>query len=66
MTRLRQIVVNLLSNAVKFTTDGEITVTASSTPIQPAAKGHAQALCRISVQDSGIGIAKENFSKLFR
>ncbi|GAA6006530.1 hypothetical protein JCM11491_004996 [Sporobolomyces phaffii] len=66
ITRLRQIVVNLLSNAVKFTSDGEITVTASSTPTQPNSQGQTQALCRISVQDSGIGIAKENFSKLFR
>ncbi|GAA5947465.1 hypothetical protein JCM3765_001690 [Sporobolomyces pararoseus] len=66
ITRLRQIIVNLLSNAVKFTSNGEIIVTASSTPAPPSSSGYAQAVCRISVQDSGIGIAKENFGKLFR
>ncbi|GAA5868990.1 hypothetical protein JCM8547_003243 [Rhodosporidiobolus lusitaniae] len=66
LTRLRQIVVNLLSNAVKFTSDGEITVTASSKPASPDEDGHPRRLCSISVKDSGIGIAKENFNKLFR
>ncbi|GAA5903955.1 uncharacterized protein JCM6883_002039 [Sporobolomyces salmoneus] len=66
VTRLRQIVVNLLSNAVKFTQNGEIKVTASSSPAPPNSSGNPQAVCRISVQDSGIGIARENFSKLFQ
>ena len=65
--RLRQIVVNLLSNAVKFTSHGEIIVKAKSEPI-PEKTDDGQAQCRvsISVQDSGIGIAKEHFGKLFR
>jgi signal transduction histidine kinase len=66
LTRLRQIVVNLLSNAVKFTADGEITVTATSTPSSPDSDGKARRRCRISVKDTGIGIAKENFGKLFQ
>ncbi|GAA5931685.1 uncharacterized protein JCM15063_001537 [Sporobolomyces koalae] len=66
MTRLRQIIVNLLSNAVKFTSDGEITVTASSSPTAPDTDGNEQVLCRIGVKDTGIGIAQENFGKLFR
>ncbi|GAA5904910.1 hypothetical protein JCM5296_006141 [Sporobolomyces johnsonii] len=66
LTRLRQIVVNLLSNAVKFTSDGEIIVTASSEPAKDSDEGKPQRCCRISVQDSGIGIAKENFGRLFR
>ncbi|ORY92797.1 hypothetical protein BCR35DRAFT_311761 [Leucosporidium creatinivorum] len=67
LTRLRQIVVNLLSNAVKFTQDGEIIVTARSEPI--ARKSEAgEDMCRvtIAVKDSGIGIAKEHFGRLFR
>ncbi|GAA5944373.1 hypothetical protein JCM1841_000753, partial [Sporobolomyces salmonicolor] len=66
LTRLRQIVVNLLSNAVKFTSDGEIIVTASSKLAEDNGEGKPQLCCRISVQDTGIGIAKENFGRLFR
>ncbi|BGP60434.1 hypothetical protein NBRC10512_004439 [Rhodotorula toruloides] len=66
LARLRQIIVNLLSNAVKFCSDGEITVTASSRPADPDEKGQQRRLCSISVKDTGIGIAKENFGRLFR
>ncbi|KAM0787699.1 hypothetical protein ACM66B_003759 [Microbotryomycetes sp. NB124-2] len=66
MTRLRQIVVNLLSNAVKFTQDGEITVTARSQPIAKSPSGQEMCKVIISVRDTGIGIAKEHFSRLFR
>ncbi|GAA6001160.1 hypothetical protein JCM10207_007438 [Rhodosporidiobolus poonsookiae] len=66
LTRLRQIVVNLLSNAVKFTSDGDITVTASSQPAEPDEEGRRRRRCKLSVKDTGIGIAKENFGRLFR
>ncbi|SCV74352.1 BQ2448_6784 [Microbotryum intermedium] len=67
LTRLRQIVVNLLSNAVKFTSEGEIIVTASSRRVNAKDPG-GKPMCRvtISVQDTGIGIAKEHYNKLFR
>ncbi|GAA5970007.1 hypothetical protein JCM11641_000231 [Rhodosporidiobolus odoratus] len=65
-TRLRQVVVNLLSNAVKFTANGEITVIASSEAVEPDENDRPRKRCRISVKDTGIGIAKENFSRLFR
>ncbi|SCZ98541.1 BZ3500_MvSof-1268-A1-R1_Chr3-1g05452 [Microbotryum saponariae] len=67
LTRLRQIVVNLLSNAVKFTSEGEIIVTASSRRVETKGPG-GKPMCRvtISVQDTGIGIAKEHYNKLFR
>ncbi len=55
-TKLRQIVNNLLSNAAKFTRDGELELSARCV---------AQRLL-ISVRDSGIGIAREDFSKLFK
>ncbi|BGP14068.1 hypothetical protein JCM10213v2_002006 [Rhodosporidiobolus nylandii] len=66
LARLRQIIVNLLSNAVKFTSDGEITVVASSQSVEPDNNGKARRRCRIAVKDTGIGIAKENFVRLFR
>ncbi|KAK4056866.1 hypothetical protein OIO90_002116 [Microbotryomycetes sp. JL221] len=66
MTRLRQIVVNLLSNAVKFTSNGEITVTARALEIAKSPNGHDMCKIVISVKDSGIGIAKEHFGRLFR
>ncbi|GAA6060973.1 hypothetical protein JCM10212_006555 [Sporobolomyces blumeae] len=66
LSRLRQIIVNLLSNAVKFTSKGEITVTASSEAAEPAEVGRSRRRCRVSVADTGIGIAKEHFGRLFR
>ena len=53
--RLRQIVLNLLSNAAKFTEEGEIR-------LQAFAEDDVMV---IKVQDTGIGIAPEDFDKLF-
>jgi len=54
--RLTQVLANLLSNAHKYTPDGgRITLRASL----------AGDMVRISVQDSGIGISKEDLVKLF-
>ena len=53
--RLRQIVLNLLSNAAKFTDEGEIRLRAYT-------EDDAVVLM---VQDTGIGIAHEDFDKLF-
>jgi signal transduction histidine kinase len=55
--RLRQVLLNLLGNAVKFTDKGEVRV-----------KGwrHANpAEVRVAVEDTGIGIAKEDQARLF-
>lgn len=71
-TRIQQILLNLLSNAVKFTKAGEITVKAqkvsivegrSSLNLPAVIKDGEWVLA--SVQDTGIGIAKENHERIF-
>jgi two-component system, sensor histidine kinase and response regulator len=59
--RLRQILINLLSNAVKFTEQGEIVVAVSKLSENPK-----EALLRVEVRDTGIGIPKEKQHLLFR
>jgi len=57
-TRLQQILLNLLSNAVKFNrTGGMVLVSADAMP---------NGKCRISVQDTGVGIPKEKWDGLFQ
>ncbi|MDR2696242.1 MAG: response regulator [Deltaproteobacteria bacterium] len=59
--RLAQIIANLLSNAVKFTPEkGAITLTA-----RRLAEDFGLCTLQISVRDTGIGIAKEQQTKLF-
>lgn len=53
--KIRQILVNLLSNAVKFTEVGEICVTVTS----------ENESMTFAVKDSGIGIERKNFEKIF-
>jgi signal transduction histidine kinase/DNA-binding NarL/FixJ family response regulator len=55
--RLKQVLVNLLDNAVKYNRQGG-TVTVSMRP-------NERAMCRISVVDTGYGIAQESLHKLF-
>ena len=54
--RMRQVLVNLLSNAVKYTTEGSIRLTA---------KFEDDALI-FSVQDTGVGIDKNDQRKIFK
>ncbi|MHB8285670.1 MAG: ATP-binding protein [Caulobacteraceae bacterium] len=58
--RIRQIVVNLLSNAVKFTSAGEIALTASVAVFEDRAR------LRVSVRDTGEGMAPAVHERLFR
>ncbi|WP_414472852.1 ATP-binding protein [Microvirga sp. M2] len=60
-TRLRQILLNLLNNAVKFTRAGHITARAHYKGSSPDGE-----TIRISVTDTGIGIAPEKRDRLFR
>jgi two-component system sensor histidine kinase/response regulator len=58
--RLRQVMANLVNNAVKFTERGEIIV-----KVVLVANTDAGAHVRVSVADSGIGIAPESQAKVF-
>ena len=58
--RIRQIVINLLTNAVKYTNQGKIIFRLGYQPVE-----NKRILLDISVEDTGIGIAKENLAKLF-
>ncbi|EMI68674.1 PAS domain-containing sensor histidine kinase [Leptospira noguchii] len=54
--RIRQVILNLLGNAIKFTgSNGEILITLNK----------LENNFQLSVQDSGIGIPKEEISKIF-
>jgi PAS domain S-box-containing protein len=59
--RIKQILINLLSNAVKFTTVGDVTLSIT----KKRYKSKDQTRVRFSVSDTGIGIKKENLSKIF-
>jgi CheY-like chemotaxis protein len=55
--RLRQVLTNLLSNAMKYTHEGSVEFSAWLSD---------EGMLRFDVKDSGIGIRKEDASKLFR
>lgn len=59
--RLKQIIVNLIGNALKFTMEGSIHL--SITEI--ASDDDAVSTINFSVQDTGIGIKKQNQEKIF-
>lgn len=58
-TRIKQVILNLLTNSVKYTKEGYVEFKVSSV--------RKDDICRliVSVEDSGIGIKKENLDKLF-
>jgi signal transduction histidine kinase len=59
--RLRQVLLNLAHNAVKFTVDGSVSFTASLD-----GQSGARHTIRMQVQDTGIGISKDERSRLFQ
>lgn len=58
--RLKQILLNLLSNAVKYTPEGSVTLEAKSEQVDADT-----VRIRISIEDTGIGIRKEEVKDLF-
>ena len=55
--RLQQVLINLLKNATKFTREGQINILVSF--------NRYENMLIVSVLDTGVGITKEQFPKLF-
>lgn len=58
--RLRQIITNLIGNAIKFTDRGHVVVA-----FEDLGRDQSHRLLRITVSDSGVGIAPEVLPRLF-
>ena len=59
--RIRQVLANLVTNAVKFTESGRVTIHMAC-----ERKSSSEIDLLLSVEDTGIGIAREDLKKLFR
>lgn len=62
--RLRQILINLMGNAVKFTSAGSVTLCIKR--LNNPSLSEDIARLRITVQDTGTGISKEDQDKIFQ
>ncbi|MCR5322547.1 MAG: response regulator [Lachnospiraceae bacterium] len=60
--RLKQIITNILTNAVKYTEKGSVTLTMGFDRIPDDENA---VMLKVSVADTGIGIKKEDMSKLY-
>jgi signal transduction histidine kinase/ActR/RegA family two-component response regulator len=58
--RLRQVLHNLLGNAVRYTEIGGVTFGVSASPV-----GDGHCVLQFSVEDTGIGIARDQIEKIF-
>jgi two-component system, sensor histidine kinase and response regulator len=58
--RLGQVLINLVSNAVKFTEEGHVAI-----KVSVVKKENHRVRLRFVIQDTGIGISRENLPKLF-
>lgn len=59
--RIRQIIINLVNNAIKFTKAGYVYLSIGYEKLSDR-----EILLKVTVEDSGIGIKKEDMGKLFR
>jgi CheY-like chemotaxis protein len=62
--RLRQVLMNLVGNAIKFTAEGEVALEVAIA--SPAGAADDAVRLAFTVRDSGIGIAREKQSAIFR
>ena len=62
-TRLRQVLVNMIGNAIKFTKEGSIILSVYLIENESINNGYID--LKISVQDTGIGIPKDQCEKIF-
>jgi signal transduction histidine kinase/DNA-binding NarL/FixJ family response regulator len=60
--RLRQILFNVVGNAIKFTKQGFVKITIISESVSASAQ---EIQLILKIQDTGIGIAKENHDRIF-
>jgi signal transduction histidine kinase/ligand-binding sensor domain-containing protein/DNA-binding NarL/FixJ family response regulator len=67
--KIEKIITNILSNAFKFTPDGgriEVNVKTKPSSFPPLVKGELKGgFVEVSIRDTGVGIPKENISKIF-
>ncbi|WP_075996795.1 response regulator [Salaquimonas pukyongi] len=64
--RVRQVVTNVIGNAIKFTEKGHVYVNAHVTGFANKGKsGARQAMVRIEIEDTGIGIPEAQLDKVF-
>ncbi|MDE6845738.1 MAG: PocR ligand-binding domain-containing protein [Lachnospiraceae bacterium] len=59
--RIKQVLLNLANNAAKFTMQGKVTMRVESSKMTPD-----EIRLQITVEDTGIGIKKEDMNKLFQ
>ncbi len=59
--RIKQILINIANNAAKFTNEGRITISMSY-----ERKSDSEIMVRVTVEDTGIGIKKNDLDKLFQ
>ena len=66
--KLKQVLINLLTNAIKFTQQGTIILRVNCLPLsnfQQIPKDSSRLILDFSVEDTGVGIAPEELSKIF-
>ena len=58
--RLKQVIMNLLTNAIKFTFKGKVCL-----KVQIVNEGKKRAVLKVQVEDTGVGMAKEDLELIF-
>lgn len=64
--RIGQVVSNIVGNAIKFTSSGSVSIAVAHEGDVSGEDGQTRSAMRVSVTDSGIGIAPEMLTKLFQ